>query len=441
MKPIKFKYFLTISVILIFSIVTPCKDTPIQVTTYKNQDKIKLNCIMSSEDTNKLEAFKTFTTDVKTILPNYDVNFRFVKGDIPTYETKVKVLLSSNDIPDVFFSSDGSLSNELLATDSVQPIDKYLDKLNFWNMVIPSAKVDGYKGHIYAVPFDPVHYGIIEINTDLFGQNNIKPPTNFSEFKSAISTFKSKGIIPIALGGKDGSSVYKIIEAFACTIDPQIISKIIEGKESFSNDTFKQAALKVKELMDMGAFEQNFAVTLDKDAANLFYSGKAAMYCSNSADFKTSNAKLNGKCGLLCYPTINASVKEKTSNILVGGVNKNSGLFVSTSSEHPLEATNLAIEMSKYYNRYLYEKQNNSTIIYIPSKLGLNSPQNNDLSLQSLMQNLANNKNTSSISLLQGSNITPAASKAIIEDSSAFMTGLLSVDNYTKRMDNGLKLK
>lgn len=33
------------------------------------------------------------------------------------------------------------------------------------------------------------------------------------------------------------------------------------------------------------------------------------------------------------------------------------------------------------------------------------------------------------------------ASKAVIEDSSAFITGLLSVDSYTKELDNGLKLK
>lgn len=441
MKPIRLKYFLIISAILIFSIVTPCTDTPYQVTTYKNQEKIKLNCVMSSEDSNKLEAFKTFATDAKTLLPNYDISFKFIKGDMSTYETKIKVLLSSNDTPDVFFSSEGSLSSELLSTDAVQPIDKYLDKLKFWDMVISSAKVDGYKGHVYAVPFDPVYYQVIEINTDLFQQNNIKPPSNFNELQTAISIFKSKGIVPIALGGKDGSSVYKVIEAFACTINPEITSRLTAGKENFSDEAFKQSSLRMKELMDIGAFEQNFAAVSDQDAANLFYSGKAAMYCTSSADFKTSNAKLNGKCGLLCYPSINNSVKENINNVLIGGVNKNSGLFVSTASEHPLEAVNLAIEMSKHYNRYLYEKQNNSAVIYIPNKLGLKSPSNSNLGLQSLMQNLANNKNTSLVGLLQGNSISPAASKAIIDDSSAFMTGLLSVDNYTKRMDNGLKLK
>lgn len=441
MKFVRLKYFLIISAILVFSIVTPCTDTAQQVTTYKTQGKIKLNCVMSSEDNNKLEAFKTFAADIKTLLPNYDISFNFVKGDLSTYETKIKVLLSSNNIPDVFFSSNGSLSSELLYTDSVQPIDKYLDKLKFWDTVISCAKVDGYKGHIYAVPFDPVYYQVIEINTDLFQQNNIKPPANFNELQTAISVFKSKGIIPIALGGKDGSSVYKIIEAFACTINPQITSRLIDGKENFSDEAFKQSSLKMKELMDIGAFEQNFATVSEQDAANLFCSGKAAMYCTSSSDFKTSNAKLNGKCGLLSYPSINNSVKENINNMLVGGVTKNSGLFVSTASEHPTEAVNLAIEMSKHYNRYLYEKQNNSAIIYIPSKLGLKSAANNNLALDSLMQNLANNKNTSSISLLQGNSIPPAASKAIIDDSSAFMTGLLSVDNYTKRMDNGLKLK
>lgn len=441
MKLINFKYFPIISIILIFSIVTTCKDTPIQVTNYKNQQKIKLNCIMSSEDNNKLEAFKTFANDIKTMLPNYDVNFKFIKGDMPTYETKVKVLLSSNDIPDVFFSTNGNLSTELLSTDSVQPIDKYLDKLKFWDIVIPSTKVLGYKGHIYAVPFDPVYYQVIEINTDLFQQNNIKPPTDFDELKTAVSTFKSKGLVPIALGGKDGSSVYKMIEAFSSTIDPKITSKLIDGKENFSDETFKQSASKVKELMDMGAFEQNFATVSDQDAANLFTSGKAAMYCASSSDFKISNQKLNGKCGLLRYPTVDSSTKININYPIIGGATKNSGLFVSTASEHPLEAANLAIEMSKYYNKYLYEKQGNYAIIYLPNRLGLKAPSNNNAALQALMLSLSDSKNICSTSLLQGNNISPAASKAIADDSSAFMTGLLSVDNYAKRMDNGLKLK
>ncbi|WML37509.1 extracellular solute-binding protein [Clostridium sp. OS1-26] len=438
MKTVNFKYSLLITIFLFLSMLIACAKPSPQVNLPKDEEKIKLRCAMSSEDNAKLEVFKTFAADIKTQFPDYDVSFSFIKGDIQSYQTKIKVLLSSNDKPDVFFSNGDGFSNELLSANVVQPVDKYLDELKFWNMVIPSAKADGSDGHIYAVPFEEVYYQVIEINTALFEQNNIKPPTNFEEFKIAVSTFKAKGLMPIALGGKDGRTVYNVIEGFACTIDPQVTQKIINGKEKFSDESFKEAASSVKDLINMGAFGDNPKSLTDADAANLFYSGKAAMYCTSSSDFKISNQKLNGKCRLLYYPYIGKS-KSIVSNNLVGGLRKNSGLFISSTSEHPKEAVKLAIEMSKYYNKYLYEKQGNPSVIYIPSKQNWKLPSNTPVSLQQFTEDLSINKNIT-IGLLQN-NINVNASKAVIEDSSVFMTGLLSVDSYTRELDNGLKLK
>ncbi|KZL92189.1 ABC transporter substrate-binding protein [Clostridium magnum] len=440
MKHVRLKYFLFVTLILVFSTFTVCDKTLPQVSTYNNNEgKVKLRCVISSEDNSKLEAFKTFQTDIKTILPNYDITFDFIKGDLQAYQTKAKVLLSSDHIPDVFLSTGGNFSNDLFSVNAVKPIDKYLEQLKFWDIVIPSAKVEGHNQHIYAVPFDAVSYQVIEINTDLFTQNNVKIPTNLTELKTAVSIFKSKSIIPIALCGKDGAAVYRMIEGFASTIDPQIASKIVNDKEDFSDETFKKSASEVKALLDMGAFPKNIHSITETDAANLFYSGKSAMYFTSSSDFNLSNQKLNGKCKLIYYPSINKAKQELFSNVLIGGVKKDSGLFISAASQHPLEAVELAVEMSKYYNKYLYEKQNNPAIIYLPNKLGLKSPQNSSPELLQLMQDLSINKNASP-SLLQD-NISAKASKSIIEDSSAFMTGLLSVDTYTKEMDSGLKSK
>lgn len=438
MRAVNFKYTLLIAILLFLSMLTACATSSPQVISPKSEGKIKLRCVMSSEDNIKLEAFKTFALDIKTQFPDYDISFNFIKGDIQSYQTKIKVLLSSNDKPDVFFSNGDGFSNELLSANVVQPVDKYLNELNFWDMIIPSAKIDGYNGHIYAVPFEEVYYQIIEINTALFEQNNIKPPTNFDELKIAVSTFKSKGLVPIALGGKDGRAVYNMVEALACTIDPQITKKIMNGKEKFSDESFKEAASSVKDLISMGAFGDNPKSLTDADAANLFYSGKAAMYCTSSSDFKISNQKLNGKCRLLYYPYIGKS-KSIVPNSLVGGLRKNSGLFISSTSEHPKEAVKLAVEMSKYYNKYLYEKQGNPSIIYIPSKQNWKLASSSPVLLQQFTQDLSTNKNIAA-NLLQD-NININASKALIEASSAFITGLLSVDSYTREMDNGLKLK
>lgn len=438
MKNINFKYCLLMFVFLFSSLFAGCTKTSSPSVTEKSEGKVKLRCVIPSDDATKLEGVKSLEEDIKKQFPDQDITFSYIKGDLESYETKIKVLLSSKDRPDVFFSKGNSYFEELSSVNAVQPIDKYLNELKFWDMVIPSANIDGYKGKVYAVPFEEVHYEIMEINSDLFEKNKIKTPTNFQELKDAVLTLKSKGIIPIAVGSKDGKAVFNMIESFACTIDPQVTKKIMNNKEKFSDDSFKEAAIMVKELMDIGAFGQKIQSLTDADAAKLFYSGKAAMYCTNSSNFDISNKNLKGKCKLIYYPYIGES-NLNNSNSLVSNLQKNSGLFISSTSQHPKEAVNLAVEVSKRYNRYLYEKKNNVCTVYIPSQQNWKVPDKANVELQQFMESLSDNKNVNS-SLLNGS-INVKASKAIMEASIAFMTGFLSVDSYTKELDKAMNIK
>lgn len=435
----KNKVMMSLLIISLIIALTACGSTKVQVPVLKNKGKVTLRCVMSSEDNYKLEAFKSFADDIKKQYPDYNITFNFVKGDRNAYETKIKVLLSSDKAPDVFLSLDQDFSNELFSEDAVMPIEKYLNGSKYWDSVIPSANVKGHNGHIYAVPFNDINYGIIEINTDLFKKNNVKIPENFDELKSAVETFKLKGIVPISIAGKDGLSVYSMIENFACTIDPLFTTNIVNGKDSFSGEPFKQAAEKVKDLISIEAFGKKVETYSDTDAANLFYSGKAAMYCTASSNFKDSNAKLHGKCGLIYYPSISKVKDLGFSNIITGGIKKDCGLLVSSSSEYPSEAVDLAIYMSEYYNKFLYEKKNDVQVVYIPEKLDWKPAQNIPPELLKLIKNAETNK-SAALGLFQN-DIPDSVSKSIAESSSAFITNLMSVDDYIKKMDSGWKLK
>jgi raffinose/stachyose/melibiose transport system substrate-binding protein len=435
----KKKVIIYLLAVFLISTLTACSKAKTKIPVLKKNEKVTLRCVMSSEDNYKLEAFKSFADDIKKHYPDYNITFNFVKGDKNAYETKIKVLLSSDKAPDVFLSPDQNFSNELFSEDSVMPVEKYLNSSNYWDNVIPTANVKGHNGHIYAVPFNDISYGIIEINTDLFKKNNVKIPESFDELKSAVEAFKLKGIVPIALAGKDGLAVYSMIENFACTVDPLFTTSIINGKDSFSGEPFKQAAEKVKDLIRIEAFGKKVETYSDTDAANLFYSGKAAMYCTTSSNYKDSNAKLHGKCGLAYYPSISKVKDSEFSNVITGGIKKDCGLLVSSSSEYPTEAVNLAIYMSEYYNQYLYEKKNDVQVVYIPEKLNWKPAQNIPPDLLKLMKNAETNK-SAALGLFQN-DIPDSVSKSIAESSSAFITNLMSVDDYIKKMDSGWKLK
>ena len=438
---IKIKRIFIIGLILALPMLISCGNVvkPVIAPIKNNNGKVALECVIPFDDVKKNESLKNFETDIKSTFPDYDIHLNFVKGDVNSYNTKIKVMMYSDNPPDVFYSGDDKFTKELYTSNSIQPLEKKLNDLDYWDMVIPSAKLTSDSGHIYAVPIDEAYYNIMLINTELFSKNNVKIPESFEELKDSVKQFKEKDITPIAINGKDGISIYNMIEGFACTIDNKITSKIISGKDTFSGEVFNQAVISVKQLVELGAFKEKTETISDEEADNLFYSSKAAIYATSSNKLNTAYKKLNGKISILYYPTPGKTEVSVSENIVSGGVKKDCGLLVSSSTKHPTEATKLAVEVSKYYNKYLYEKQGNSSIIYNLNNMDWIPSIFPNHSTRELMLNV-NKKDKVNTGLFED-NISPEKEKSIKEDSEAFITDFLSVSDFLKEMDISMKLK
>jgi len=438
---IKINRIFIASLVIALPILIYFGNVPKQVMTpVENYNgKVTLECVVPFEDVKKKEAFNNFEADMKYIFPDYDIHLSFVKGDTNAYNTKIKVMMFSDAPPDIFYSGDEKFTEELYSSKSIQPLENKLTNIDYWNMVIPSAKVMGEAGHIYAVPIDEAYYNVMLINTAMFSKNNIKIPESFEELKSAVKQFRDKSITPIAIGGKDGMSVYNMIEGFACTRDNEITSKIIRGNNTFSGAIFSQAAASVTQLIKLGAFQEKTETISDEEAGNLFYSSKAAIYCTTSDKLNMANNKLNGKAALLYYPRLGETDGSIPKNIVSGGTKKDCGLLISSSTKYPTEAAKLAVEMSKYYNKYLYEKHGDGQIIYNLDTMKWTPRIVPNLGISELMMNVKQEGNVNTG--LFDNNISTDKKRSIEEASTAFMTGLLSVSDYLKEMDVSMKLK
>ena len=438
---IKIKRFFMLCLILSLPLLTSCGNTPQTVVAQVevNTTKVTLTCVVPFDNIKKNEAFKIFETNVKSTFPDYDIKFIFVKGDVNAYNSKIKVMMYSDAPPDIFYSGDENFTEELYTEKNIEPLEKKLNNLNYWDMVIPSAKLPGSTGHIYAVPMDEAYYSIMLINTELFSKNNVKIPKSFEDLKTATQQFKVKGITPIALGGKNGISAFKLLESFAGAIDNKITNKVTSCKLSFSGETFTQATTSVKELIDLGAFQAKVETVSDEEAAKLFYSSNAAIYCTTSDKLNMALSKLNGKVMILYYPSMGKTEGSIQKDIVSGGVKKDCGLLVSSLTKYPTEATKLAVEMSKYYNKYLYEKQGADSLIYNLSSMEWETNIVSNIGVSELMTNVQKEDKVNTG--LFEENISLNKEKSIEEASTAFMTGLLSVEDYLKEMDVAMKLK
>lgn len=400
---------------------------------------IKLNAVIPEYNTNYGESLKDFKAYVNSNFPKYDASITTVKGGIDAYDTKLRVLQATKDVPDIMYCGGEKHVKQLLEDDKVIRIDKYLDKIEFWDSVIPAAKVKGYKGDIYAIPFDDMSFEIIQYNSEIFNENNLSMPTTFYDLKRIVEVLKTKDIIPIALGGKDGYTAAMMMEGFAYTVDPEITTNIINGKAKFSDDPYKIAAARVKELKGMNAFETDVQKVSDAEAAQLYYDGKAAMYCSSLDNFKISNEKLEGKSCIMYYPVLNSSDRGNYGKACAGGVRPDSGLFISSESKYPADAVKLSVEMSKYYSKYLYEEKNYPMIIYNQTAMRLNINNKVPLTLTKFMNNVKSFK--TSTGFIQDVMPNDEAVKIMNDSSTAFIHGFINVDSYLKEMDTAIEVK
>ena len=106
------------------------------------------------------------------------------------------------------------------------------------------------------------------------------------------------------------------------------LKKIVDGQAKFSDEPYTKGAEVMKELMDMGAFSKNVALTGIDEALPLFETGKAAMMANGSWAVASCADKMGEDFGYFYYPVVNDADADKYGKNCAGGVKQNSGMMV-----------------------------------------------------------------------------------------------------------------
>lgn len=148
-------------------------------------------------------------------------------------------------------------------------------------------QVPGYEG-TYAVPMESGLIGVY-YNTEIFKQAGIETfPETWSELLTAVDKLKEIDVIPIAMGAQ---STY-----MAGHLHDQIFYKWVgtEAAKSlgfrdmrWTDDEVVQSIQYVKDLIDMGAFDESAAGITDDVAMAMFQQGQAAMIITGPWNIST----------------------------------------------------------------------------------------------------------------------------------------------------------
>lgn len=138
-------------------------------------------------------------------------NIEFNFEEIPTtdaYNQKIKLLISSGDLPDIVFNGGNNITEMAAKSGKVADLTPYFDADPEWKALFDdkSLEFNTVDGKIYGVPVSK-EISYIYYNKALFQEAGLTAPEvayeSWDDFFAACETFKAKGITPLGMDTAD----------------------------------------------------------------------------------------------------------------------------------------------------------------------------------------------------------------------------------------------
>lgn len=240
--------------------------------TFATWSDMLLDARADKQILDKFQKDNNVTIEVETI------------GDTGDFINKIKVLASTNSMPDLFHYWVGTALDPLVSAKAVLDVTDYMD--DEWKGYFQPGVIEwsSYNNRMYVLPYEKTILGYF-VNESLFEKYSLKVPTTYDELKAAIPILNKNGIVPIALGSKDAWSTSWMIDDFYARYDNNLeyTNKILAKQAKFAdNPEFKKGLEKLYEMAKLGAFPKNATSMTYDQAKQLFYSKKAAIISSGT---------------------------------------------------------------------------------------------------------------------------------------------------------------
>lgn len=223
------------------------------------------------------QGWKDVIAEFSKAYPNIEI--KWTKYSTDELKQALRVASASGKMPDMWFNWGGSLASPYIDGGHALEITpeiaaKYgLDK-NISPIALDLAKRNG---KLYGVPIW-VKPMTVFYKKSLFDKYGIPEPKTFADLEKAMETLKSKGVTPIAVGGKFSWMTMRttdfLIEHFA---GPERHDQLFALEASYNSPEVVQAFAKLKEWVDKGYFNDGFISIDPNQALPLLYQNKAGM--------------------------------------------------------------------------------------------------------------------------------------------------------------------
>lgn len=294
--------------------------------------------------------------------PDNQITAEYFAND--AYKEKIRTAIGSGNAPTLVFGWAGATLAEYVANDSV--VDLTEDTAALIDRVLPSVAATGtIDGKVYAVPNNQSQPVVMYYNNEVLEAAGTGQPQTWDELLTAVEALKSSGVTPIALAGQSVWPELMWISYLADRVGgAEAFNRVIDGEAgAWTHPDMLRAAQMITELVDAGAFGDNFAsVVADAGADHALVStGKAAMILQGSwiyPEFRTNAPELvdSGGLGFGTFPVVEDGAGDP-SNIVGNPAN-----FWSISADDTETAQQTAAD---YLSEAIYDEEHIDSLIAI----------------------------------------------------------------------------
>ncbi len=281
---------------------------------------------------------------------------------VKTYSTeqikdKLRISLACRELPDVFAVWGGNYPNFLFDAGACLPVQAYLKAsgLEFQD----SYTVPYKDGNNYIIPCLVEAYAVTYCNEALMEKIGLKQPENWEDLVELIEKVNAYNAVngtdyaAIELGDKDswlGELLYTVL---VNQQDPYAQEKLALGSLSFEDPVFVNAAKKLTQLVELGAFPKDFLETGEVEAIENFIHGEAVFFPHQSTIMYYLMDSMGSEgFSILPFPNCGEQADPGQSRYMVD-INHTltPGLCISSQTEQPDLAAQLCLLFAREVNK------------------------------------------------------------------------------------------
>jgi raffinose/stachyose/melibiose transport system substrate-binding protein len=253
------------------------------------QEKITLSFLHKWPEPDNIRFFQDAVDAFQKAHPNVTITMDAVADD--PYKEKIRVVMASGQIPDIYFTWVGEYTRQFIRAGRVLDLTKYLSGPDWQGRFAP-ATLDAYRtdGKLYGVPLNQDAKFMI-YNKALFAKAGVSaPPATWPEFTAVLDKIKAAGIVPVSFGSQLAWTTAHYIGDLNAKLVPMDVREAdyrltTPADKLFTDPGYVDALTRYQEFLTKGWFNRSPNALTHAVARASFQAGREAMMYQELVEF------------------------------------------------------------------------------------------------------------------------------------------------------------